>query len=239
MSETLYLHGLPGGAEELRLGPGREMWRVPDRLTWTGYEAGLSALASDLPDRTHLVGFSLGTMTALRLAALRPDRVASVTLVSAAAPLDLGDFLPRMAGAPVFRAALTSPAKLARMTAAQCHFARLVPGLMLRLLFAGTGKDERAHALANPYLFADLLRRTYGSGRAAYLAELAAYVGGWSDVLARVSAPVMLHHGSADRWSPPAMAEALARALPDAQVSHHNGLGHYGTLVHVLRGDAA
>lgn len=238
MSQTIYLHGLPGGAEELQIGPAPG-WAVPDRLSWQGYEAGLATLAEDLPETFHLIGFSLGAMTALRLAALKPERIAEVTLISAAAPLDLGDFLSRMAGAPVFRAAMNAPERLARMTSLQAHFARLVPGLTLRLLFARTGPQERALALAHPYLIAGLLRRCYGPGRAAYLDELAAYVRPWSPELARVTAPVTLHHGGADRWSPPDMAGALARALPEARVIPHDGLGHYGTLAAVLEEMAA
>lgn len=240
MTPTLYLHGLPGGAEELSLGAAAAGWTVPDRLGWRlGYEAGLAALAENLPPRCQLFGFSLGAMTALRLAALQPDRVERVTLASAAAPLELGSFLSAMAGAPVFRAAAERPDRLARMTAAQAALARLAPGLVLRLLFAGTDAGEGRLARRHRALLTMLLRRSYGPGRAAYLAELAAYVAPWAWHLAAVQAPVTLHHGASDRWSPPAMAEALAAALPRARLVRHAGLGHYRTLAAALDGQEA
>lgn len=48
--------------------------------------------------QVHLVGFSIGTMVAIKLAAMRPENVSQLSLISAAAPLSLGNFLPKMAG---------------------------------------------------------------------------------------------------------------------------------------------
>lgn len=59
-------------------------------------------LNNDGEDDTHLIGFSLGAMTATRLAVLLGERVVRVDCTSGAAPLDLGNFLSHMAGKPVF-----------------------------------------------------------------------------------------------------------------------------------------
>jgi pimeloyl-ACP methyl ester carboxylesterase len=142
-----------------------------------------------------------------------------------------------MAGRQVFRAAIASPARLARLTAVQAALARLAPGLVRHLLFAGTAQAERRLARDHPQLFGPLLRRSYGPGRPAYLRELAAYVAPWADLLPKVAAPVTLHHGTADSWSPPDMAEALQGALPTARVIRHDGLGHYGTLAAALENE--
>ena len=227
--KVLYLHGLPGSAAELALGPvGRAAdWTVPDRDAPSFAQLALALPAGPL----HLVGFSLGAACALRLAALAPDRVARVTLVSAAAPLELGDFLPDMAGAAVFRAA-RSHAQLSALTTVQSTLARLSPALFARLLARGADAEEAA-LLQTP-----ALRRALAEGltrnRKAYLRELAAYVQPWARHLPHVRAPVALVHGRADRWAPPAMAEALATALPQAGLHWHE-TGHFGTLRTVLR----
>nr|WP_254899252.1 alpha/beta hydrolase [Thalassococcus arenae] len=193
-------------------------------------------LALRLPDGpVHLVGFSLGAACALRLAALAPDKVKRVTLISAAAPLELGDFLPHMAGAAVFRAA-RSHDRLAALTRVQSVLARMSPGLFARLLINGADPADRS-LFRDPAQMAVLKRSLaegLGDNRDAYLRELAAYVRPWAGHLPRVAAPVTLVHGTADRWAPFAMAEALAQALPDATLRPASGRGHYTTLVDAL-----
>ncbi len=110
-SSFIYCHGLPGSAAELQLFGGQDRkgasgvclerlqpdWQ--DRLL-----AAFDAARAHLDGPTvRLVAFSLGTMSALHIAAKRPDAVEAVDLISAAAPLELGDFLPRMAGKAVFQ----------------------------------------------------------------------------------------------------------------------------------------
>ena len=72
-------------------------------------------------------------------------------------------------------------------------------------------------------------------GAPGYRRELAAYVAPWSDVLAQVTQPVTLWHGTDDTWAPIAMAEALAAALPQVAAVHRlAGLSHYSALAHAL-----
>lgn len=221
----LYLHGLPGSGAELGLGP--VALPVLDRQA-----PSFAQLALALPmGPLHLIGFSLGAACALRLAALAPEKVAQVTLVSAAAPLELGDFLPDMAGAAVFRAA-RSHGQLSALTAVQSTLARMSPGLVARLLARGAPKVEKGLIKSAP------IRSALAEGLCAhqdvYLREVAAYVRPWAQHLPQVRCPVHLVHGDQDTWAPPAMALALKRGLPQAELQMLEGLGHYATLRHVL-----
>ncbi len=219
----LYLHGLPGSGAELALA-GR-LIEVLDRDA-----PSFAQLALRLPDGPlHLIGFSLGAACALRLAALAPDKVARVTLISAAAPLELGDFLPAMAGAPMFRLA-QSAARLAALTSVQSALARVSPGLLLRLLMRGSDASDAALMRSEAAVLRRAVQDGLGSGRPVYLREVMAYVQPWARHLPHVRCPVALYHGTQDRWAPPAMAEALAAALPAADLHWFEGLGHYASL---------
>ena len=96
---TCYFHGLPWSAAELRLlnrdaGPKIEVIHPLDFRQFEGAEPSSG--------KVRVVGFSLGAFSALRLAALKPQWVKELILISPAAPLETGEYLDRMAGAPVF-----------------------------------------------------------------------------------------------------------------------------------------
>ena len=116
---VIYLHGAPGGPLELQLfgdpaGDGGARFHAPDRSTFApdlAFGAYIDRLAEDIAARfdgsLRLVGFSMGTFIALNLAQRLGDRISRIDLVSSAAPLSTGDYLPAMAGAAVFRMART------------------------------------------------------------------------------------------------------------------------------------
>lgn len=226
---AVYLHGLPGGPEELALA-GVSLPCPVRRGDEADTLAQIRAMAGGEP--LHLIGFSLGAALALRLApALAPARL---TLISPAGPLELGDFLPRMAGAPVFRAA-RRPMLFRALTAMQSLAFTHAPARSLETLFASAPTADRALLTAeNQRLLLQAIRSSLGPGRAAYRAEIARYVQPWADLLARVPCPVTLWQGEADTWTPPDMAKALQAALPRADLHLLPGLGHYSTLCHAL-----
>ncbi len=191
-------------------------------------------IAAQFPDQPlHLVGFSLGAAAVLRVAPHLGERAAQIDLVSPAAPLPLGDFLDGMAGAPVFRAALAGRVPLAALTFVQAQVARIAPERMASALMAkarGTDRDLAADRVFIDAL-AQSLRHSLIDSRAAYTAEIRAYVTDWSDDLAKVHQPVAIWQGSADDWAPPAMTHALAAALPSRpEVTVIEGLSHFSTL---------
>jgi Predicted hydrolase of the alpha/beta-hydrolase fold len=131
MPATLYFHGLPGSAAELEgFGPEIAQRAAGFHVAARGGDFArlAEAIAARFPNGPlHLVGFSLGAAAALRVAPLLGERVRQIDLVSPAAPLQLGDFLGGMAGAPVFRAALAGHWPLAALTFAQAQSTRIAP----------------------------------------------------------------------------------------------------------------
>jgi pimeloyl-ACP methyl ester carboxylesterase len=240
----VYLHGVPGGPAELALFGGTPFAGcdlfAPDRTAAT--LGDVAALAAAIDARfagqpVALVGFSLGAFVALQLAARLGDRVTRIDLVAAAAPLESGDYLGAMAGAPVFRAARAAPWRFAALLRTQALLARVAPGLLYRIVFAGAAGADRA-LVGQPRFrvgIHTILANALRDGAPGYRRELLAYVAPWSAIPGKVTAPVTLWHGSEDNWAPIAMAGALAAALPNVAAVHRlAGLSHYSTLAHAL-----
>ncbi len=234
---ALYFHGLPGSAAELagfgpKIAARAGHFHVVARAGDFGRLAG--QITAQFPDgRLRLVGFSLGAQAALRVAPHLGARLERIDLVSPAAPLQLGDFLAGMAGAPVFRAALAGRIPFAALTFVQAQMARLAAERMAAALMAKARGSDRPLA-ADPQFIAALaqsLRTSLLDSRAAYLAEIRAYVADWSGELAKVHQPVAIWQGTEDDWTPPAMAQTLAAVLPGRpEVTMLPGLSHFSTL---------
>ena len=246
MPTSVYFHGLPGSAAELK-GFGPEIARRAGGFHVAARGVDFVRLAERIAARVpegplHLVGFSLGAAAALRVAPLLGERVGQIDLVSPAAPLQLGDFLGGMAGAPVFRAARAGRWFFAALTFAQAQAARLAPESMAAALMAKAKGADRDLA-ADPRFIAALaqsLRHSLLDQRPAYTAEIRAYVDDWRDDLTRVHHPVRIWQGSEDDWTPPTMAKALAAALPARpEVTMLQGLSHFSALRHYLETAAA
>ncbi|MBU1375950.1 MAG: alpha/beta hydrolase [Alphaproteobacteria bacterium] len=243
---AIYFHGVPGAPEEcarfdaaaradgVRL-LGIDRGSLADSL---GDDAHFSRLADEVAALSdggplHLIGFSLGAFVALRVAAHLGVGVASLDLVSAAAPLELGDVLDEMAGKPVFAMARRSPRLLGVMTAAQGWLAQVAPGRLFGMLFATAAGEDRALAADPAFrsMIGEMLRQALGPGRPGYLRDVQAYVAPWAGRLGAVAAETRLWHGREDNWAPPAMADSLARVLPAvSQIEIEPGLSHYSCL---------
>ncbi|MEO0358181.1 MAG: alpha/beta fold hydrolase [Pseudomonadota bacterium] len=231
----VYFHGIPGSPADFSDSP----WSA-DAIYCNLIDYGAPALGTsqhDILDHTpdgmlDLVAFSLGAMLALDFAARHPDKVSSVTLISAAGPLHIGDFLDQMAGGPVFRAAQKSIWRLKYLTFAQRLMVAIAPNLMTRLMFAATSQDERDMSRQPTFrnqMIANM-RHAYGPNRACYFNILQTYVSDWSATLDQVHAPVLLYHGTDDTWAPLSMAHALSNRLRSAKVVTMNEKGHFGAL---------
>lgn len=240
--QFVYFHGQPGGPAELGLFEGgSEAVFTPDRgPAWPSLPlpAYLDQLALEIRARfpegaIRLVGFSLGAFVALEVATRLAGRVSRIDLVSAAAPLETGDYLDQMAGKPVFQAARRSPWLLALLTWVQGRIAQIAPRRLIAQIFAGAQgqdillRDDPAFVAGVSALF----RRALTEGAHGYAREVRAYVQPWGEIAPKIASEVVLWHGDLDNWTPPAMAEALARRLPNARpVVRLPGLSHYSTL---------
>lgn len=238
----VYCHGLPGAPEELAAfeAPPPHVHGL-NRLGRSegSYEARLLAafdeMSIDVP--VTLAGFSLGAMSASHIAAKRGHLVDKLILISPAAPLELGDFLPAMAGRPVFEAAQAGDLALRLFTASQAALVALAPKLALKTMFRRS-PDTEMRLLASPHFVDSVtagLRSCLGERQRAYRQELRAYVRPWADVIGDIHCPTEIWSGADDDWAPPAMAAAYQQRLGDpASLNVCAGLGHYSTLRAVL-----
>lgn len=236
----VYCHGLPGHPAELGAIGGASRLRQVHALHRLGrgrgdFEADLLAAfdALDLKEPVVVAGFSLGAMSAIFLAARRPQLVRKLVLISPAAPLQLGAFLPTMAGRPVFEAAQRGPFALRTLSGLQAALISVAPKLLVDTMFRASPEADK-RLLAQPGVIDAVLgglRDCLLSNQAAYRTELLAYVRPWADVVCDVRCATDIWQGSLDDWTPPAMAEALKAQVGDlAKLTICPGLGHYSTL---------
>jgi pimeloyl-ACP methyl ester carboxylesterase len=162
----------------------------------------------------HLVGNSLGGAVATRLAARRPDLVRTLTLISPALPdlrLRRMSFQVSLVGLPGL-----GPWLMDRLTAfsAEQRTTATVHDLFAEpvLMHPGRFRDEVAEVARRDALGYqhDVLIRSTRAIVAEYLRPGPRSL--WRDA-ARVTAPVLVIHGSADRLVNPAMARRAQRAF--------------------------
>ena len=171
--------------------------------------------AKSTRQQRHVVGFSIGAMSAIQLAAQRPANVSRLTLISPAAPLSLGDFLSDMAGKPVFELAMRSPALLMPLTRCQGLMARIAPNALIKMLFANCSAAER-DLLTDPQFRKVLtqgLQESLAHHPQGYVSHITNYVTDWRGLLPQVTCPVTLWHGTEDTWARPEMSRQLQRAF--------------------------
>lgn len=180
----------------------------------------------------HLIGNSLGGSISVRVAALRPDLVRTLTLVSPAMPFlnprrtAQGPVLPLLAlpGAERLMAwALT------RITAEQ------MAEQVLAACFGDTAKvhpQRRAEAMEEiqlRYTVAHYPKAYLGTLRGLVGSFLRAYLPGadsqWR-LAARVQAPTLIIGGLNDRLIDPRVPVQVARAIPDSRLLVLPGVGH-------------
>ena len=158
----------------------------------------LADLVPPLSEPAHLVGFSLGALVAIRLAADRPELARSLTLVSAVAGRTMDE-----------RAAVRERLVLAERDLPASFEAAIVRW------------GERFRARVAPVL----ARNDPASYRACYQVfaeaddEVAALYG-------RLSMPVLAITGADDPGSTPAMTQAIAAAVPDGEAQVVAGARH-------------
>lgn len=210
--KTLYLHGLPGSKAELGL------TRLPHLTCVDRSAPSFAQMANALPPgEMHLVGFSLGAAAALRLAALLPERVVRVTLISPIVPPALGGALPGF---------VTGGGLLAR----------LAPGMV-------TGGLIKKITAAEPGVFSDptslaalktAFKDATGPGAAAMARELEEWKKPWENFLPQVRCQVSIWRGEADPFTTAKPISAMARELSYAEANWLPRTGHYGALVTTL-----
>ena len=166
--------------------------------------------------RAHLVGASMGGMIVQNVAALHPERVASLTSIMSST----GNPSPRVAlGRPrALRAILARPTKTSDADALVEHYVRVF-GVIGSPGFAMDAELLR-HNLRRV-----VSRGFHPAGTARQLMAILAS-GDRRPLLARIVAPTLVVHGSHDPLLPVAAGRDTAAHIPGARLEIVEGMGH-------------
>jgi len=243
---VIYFHGAPGAPEECAI---FDLYAKEQGLTFICFdrfsgdysiagEAYYQLLAQEISKQAaekqvDVVGFSIGAFIALQTCRYLGNGVRSLHLISAAAPLDAGDFLEAMAGKQVFQLAKTFPVLFVLLSYWQGLLALFFPNALFRLLFASAVGGDKALSVDHAFQsgIAKVLRSCFIGRVQGYVRDIKAYVQPWKDTLSGIGINTHIWHGAEDNWSPVAMAEYLASAIPGCTSTEiFNGLSHYSCL---------
>ncbi|WP_407913523.1 alpha/beta fold hydrolase [Kitasatospora sp. NE20-6] len=253
---ALFVHGLGGSADnwtDLMAELADEVsgeavdlpgfgWSAPPQdgnLTLSGHvRAVIGYLEKSGRGPVHLFGNSLGGAVSVRLAALRPDLVRSLTLISPALP----EMPPQASAWPTAVLAVPGvPALLRRRAAGSGRTAEQATEDLLRLVYGDIGTippERRERAVAEcrrrmglPYA----LQATVGSARGI----VSAYTERGEQALwrqaAQVKAPVLLVYGLKDKLVSYRSARRACAAFADARLLVLPDSGHVAMMEHPER----
>jgi pimeloyl-ACP methyl ester carboxylesterase len=207
-------------------------YSVSARYTLADMATDAVSLIDELEiDRAHVIGASMGGMIAQTLAARHPRRVRS--LVS---------MMSSTGGRWVGRPALSSYAIFLRKAPTEREaFIEHATWLFAKIGSRGIPQDTEGVRRIAALSFDRELDRT-GAGR-----QLAAIIasGDRTSELGRVAAPTLVIHGTVDPLVSPSGGRATARAIPGAELTMIEGMGHdlprvlWPRLLDALAGHAA
>jgi 3-oxoadipate enol-lactonase len=144
--------------------------------------------------RAHVVGLSLGGMTAMRLAAREPDRVESLAVLCTSAKVDPQPFLDRAAAARSGGTAALAPTVVSRWLTPS--YAAAHPDLVARLEAMITAADDEGYAAC---------------------CEVVAQMDVRAD-LPLIAAPTLVVSAAEDLALPPEHQKLIAEAIPGAEL---------------------
>lgn len=242
----IYFHGAPGAPEEAATFDvcGKEhglTFMCYDRFSvesTTTDEAYYQYLAQEISkksagEKVDFIGFSIGAFVALQTCRHMANEVRSLHLISAAAPLEAGDFLVAMAGKQIFQLAKAFPALFVLLSYWQSLLALFLPNALFHLSFAATGGKDKALAADRMFQsgITKILRKCFISRVPGYARDVKAYVRPWKTKLSEISVNTHIWHGAEDNWSPQGMAKYLKSAIPGCtSIKIFDGLSHYSCL---------
>jgi pimeloyl-ACP methyl ester carboxylesterase len=255
-STVLHFHGTPGCRLELAWGEDDAAAEGVRLVTFDrpGYGGSapvafgltsLARLALGVADRMGLdrfatSGLSGGGPFALAVAAVAPERVRAVGVMSGAGPFqmvpgaldDLSD-IDKMAVTLL----PADPAGAAEKFASGFSTREDFPDQDALLTEFGPALSERDKEIASdPVSGAALLadvREALRQGRLGGGWDNVAWVGAWDFDLASVKCPVLLWYGAEDRMAPPAHAHWLHEHLATSTLVIRPGDGHFGAFDHL------
>jgi pimeloyl-ACP methyl ester carboxylesterase len=243
---VIYFHGAPGAIEECAI---FDSYAKTNNLTFICFDrfsvdasivgqTYYQFLATEIlkkasGEKVDIIGFSIGAFIALQTCRYLNDNVRNLHLISAAAPLEAGDFLNKMAGKHVFRLAKTFPVFFVLLSYWQGVLARYFPNALFSLLFANvTGKDKEL--VVNKEFHSTIIKTSnscFTGNIRGYIREIETYVKSWKNTLPEITVNTHIWHGADDNWSPKLMAIYLKSAIPNcSHLEIADGLSHYSCL---------
>ncbi|WP_367431809.1 pimeloyl-ACP methyl ester esterase BioH [Snodgrassella alvi] len=182
-------------------------------------------LAAQLSEPAHVLGWSLGGMVAISLAARYPDRVATLCLTASLAKLLASSDYPQ----GLQKVSLHQMADKFRMD----YPKYMQQFLQLQMLYADTGIQTGMHHLLPAIC-------QYGAPVALNAALHALEQADLRPLLSSLHCPVLLVYGGRDTITPPRMGEYLHQQLPQSewhllpQAAHTPFLSHPDEFARVL-----
>ncbi|MCP1660839.1 pimeloyl-ACP methyl ester esterase BioH [Neisseria perflava] len=172
--------------------------------------------AADISEPAHILGWSLGGLVALYLAARHPNKVASLCLTAGFAKFLAADCYPE---------GLSQPALGKMIGAFQKDYAKYIKQfLQLQLLHTPNAAEILDCVLPDV--------AALGTPAALQAALDAAERADARSLLPDISAPVLLIYGNKDAITPPRMGEYLHRHLPDSELHILDKAAHAPFLSH-------
>jgi pimeloyl-ACP methyl ester carboxylesterase len=198
----------------------------------TSYAGDLAHFADALGiDRFAVAGVSGGSPYAAACAALLPERVTALGLISPIGPMAGVDEPPRIGPGHYFAFRLAP--KLTPLMAGLFGIGRLAflyaPDLIFQVLLSRAAPSDRA-ILRRADVRRNLLAGVAEGcrpGVAASLQEMRIFSRPWNVPFANIQAPALLWQGLGDRNVPVSAALRLGQLIPRCRISRIEGGGHY------------
>ncbi len=182
------------------------------------FEALTRSVARALPERTHVVGWSLGGQVALQWARVEPQQIDKLILIGAT---------PSFRQREDWAHGLSDPVMAEFATSLEQDY----EGTLKRFLSLQARSGDEARAT-----IAALREQLFARGKPS-LATLRAGLAILSELdlreaLGAIKQATLVIHGSHDMLTPPAAGQWLAQALPHAQLEMVRGAAHAPFLSH-------
>lgn len=246
---VIYFHGAPGAPEECSIFEQHakdcgltiicfDRFAVSPSITGNAYFQLLAKEIADVANgrKVDVIGFSIGAFIALQTCRHLTNEVENLHLISAAAPLEAGDYLEAMAGGQVFKLARSLPRLFVVLSYWQEILALLFPNALFRLLFSSAEGEDKVLAENREFQsdITGVLKSCFVGRVQGYARDILAYVHPWKDTLSAITVNTHIWHGADDNWSPRLMADHLASAVRSCTTFKiFSGLSHYSCLYRV------
>lgn len=193
-------------------------------------EDAIAALDHHGFERAALVSWSNGSRIAIEIATRYPERVAALTIVSGGYGHAANRLLRFEVGA-----AMPLIASVAKYFAGP--LATGFRGVVARPELMGLIRQSgMVAATADTAALAELLRAMSECDLKLLLAEFQEVAGdSAADLLGQIEAPTLLIVGDHDQFTPAAMTDQMARAIPECRVLTYEGATHYLPLEYPAR----